>query len=71
MMKNYFDHDYMENRIVIEDDDIISLGKHKLRFFSAPMVHWPEVFISYDIIANVLFSAECNSRYSPSVLQHD
>ncbi|MBE6137084.1 MAG: FprA family A-type flavoprotein [Erysipelotrichaceae bacterium] len=63
MMKNYFDHDYIENRIVIEDDDIISLGKHKLRFFSAPMVHWPEVFISHDIIDNVLFSADAFGKF--------
>lgn len=58
MMQNYFKTDFYENRIVVSDGDMLSLGKHKLIFVSALMVHWPEVIMTYDSTDKVLFSAD-------------
>lgn len=58
MMKNYFGTDYEQRRIVIDEGDTLSLGKHLLSFVSAPMVHWPEVMVTYDSYDKVLFSAD-------------
>lgn len=58
MMKNFFGRDLTDNRIVVSDRDILSLGKHKLVFLSALMVHWPEVIVTYDSTDKVLFSAD-------------
>ena len=48
MMKQFFGNDYENNRIIVKEGDALSLGKHTLTFFTAPMVHWPEVIVSYD-----------------------
>ena len=58
MMKNYFGTDYEDRRIVIKEGDTLELGKHTLTFVSAPMVHWPEVMVTYDSSDKVLFSAD-------------
>ena len=58
MMKNYFGTDYEDRRIVIKEGDTLELGKHTLAFVSAPMVHWPEVMVTYDSCDKVLFSAD-------------
>ncbi|MDY5797948.1 MAG: flavin reductase [Eubacteriales bacterium] len=58
MMKNYFGSDYEERRIVVAEGDTLSLGKHTLAFVAAPMVHWPEVIVTYDTCDKVLFSAD-------------
>ena len=58
MMKNFFGTDYAERRIVVGEGDTLSLGKHTLTFYTAPMVHWPEVIVSYDSFDKVLFSAD-------------
>lgn len=58
MMKNYFGTDFSEKRIVVSDGDILVLGKHKLEFVSALMVHWPEVIMTYDSTDKVFFSAD-------------
>lgn len=58
MMKNFFGTDFAENRIVIGEMDTLSLGKHVLTFVTAPMVHWPEVIVTYDSYDKVLFSAD-------------
>ena len=58
MMKNFFGTDYEENRIVVSEGDTLSLGKHTLAFVTAPMVHWPEVIVTYDVHDKVLFSAD-------------
>lgn len=58
MMMNFFGTDFNGNRIVVSDGDMLSLGKHKLVFAAAPMVHWPEVIITYDSTEKVLFSAD-------------
>jgi flavorubredoxin len=58
MMKNFFGTDYTDRRIVVGEGDTLSLGKHTLTFVTAPMVHWPEVIVSYDSYDKVLFSAD-------------
>ena len=58
MMNNYFGTDYKDRRIVIKEGDTLELGKHTLTFVSAPMVHWPEVMVTYDSCDKVLFSAD-------------
>ena len=58
MMGNYFGTEFEEKRIVVSDGDILSLGRHKLVFIAAPMVHWPEVMMTYDSTEKALFSAD-------------
>ena len=58
MMKNFFGTDFTDNRIVVGEGDTLSLGKHTLTFVTAPMVHWPEVIVTYDSTDKVLFSAD-------------
>ena len=58
MIKNFFGADFTERQIVVGEGATLSLGKHTLSFFTAPMVHWPEVIVSYDSADKVLFSAD-------------
>ena len=58
MMQNFFGTDFSDRRIVVGDGDTLSLGKHMLTFVTAPMVHWPEVIVTYDSTDKVLFSAD-------------
>ena len=58
MMKNFFGTDFSDNRIVVNEFDVLKLGKHELTFVTAPMVHWPEVIVSYDNYDKILFSAD-------------
>lgn len=58
MMKNYFGSDYSDRRKEVKEGDTLELGKHTLAFVEAPMVHWPEVIVSYDTASKTLFSAD-------------
>jgi len=58
MMKNFFGTDYEDRRVIVAENDTLSLGKHTLTFVTAPMVHWPEVIVTYDSYDKVLFSAD-------------
>ena len=58
MMQGFFGVDYKERRVIVKEGDKLSLGKHTLTFIAAPMVHWPEVIVSYDECDKVLFSAD-------------
>ncbi len=58
MMKNFFGTDFTDKRIVVGEGDTLSLGRHTLTFVTAPMVHWPEVIVTYDSLDKVLFSAD-------------
>ena len=58
MMKNFFGTDFADKRIIVGEGDTLSLGKHNLTFVCAPMVHWPEVIVTYDSTDKVLFSAD-------------
>ena len=63
MMKNYFGTEFEEKRIVVGEGDTLSLGKHILQFVTAPMVHWPEVIMTYDATEKVLFSADAFGKF--------
>ncbi len=58
MMQNFFGTDFADRRIVVGEGDTLTLGKHTLTFVTAPMVHWPEVIVTYDSADKVLFSAD-------------
>lgn len=58
MMQNFFGTDFAERRVVVGEGDTLALGKHVLTFVTAPMVHWPEVIVTYDSTDKVLFSAD-------------
>ena len=58
MMNKFFEKDYADRRIVVKEGDTLSLGKHTLTFVMAPMVHWPEVMMTYDSTDKILFSAD-------------
>lgn len=58
MIKNFFHTDLAERQITVGEGDTLSLGRHTLRFITAPMVHWPEVIMTYDSTDKVLFSAD-------------
>lgn len=58
MMKNYFGTDFADRQIVVKGEDTLNLGSHELVFVTAPMVHWPEVIVTYDKKDKVLFSAD-------------
>ena len=58
MMQNFFGKDFADRRITVAEGDTFSLGKHVLAFVAAPMVHWPEVIVTYDTTSKVLFSAD-------------
>ena len=63
MMKNYFGTEFEDRRIVVGDGDTLSLGKHMLKFITAPMVHWPEVIMTYDETEKVFFSADAFGKF--------
>lgn len=58
MMKQFVDIDLSERFVIVKEGDIIDIGTHKLQFFMAPMVHWPEVMVTYDQTEKVLFTAD-------------
>ena len=66
MMNNFFSRDFTQNGIVVTDGGELSLGKHTLKFISAPMVHWPEVIMTYDLTDKVLFSADAFGKFGIS-----
>lgn len=71
MMNNYFGTDFGQNRMIVDDGDELSLGKHKLVFVSAPMVHWPEVIMTYDMVDKVLFSADAFGKFGANDIKDD
>ena len=71
MMKNFFGTDYADRRIVVGEGDTLSLGKHLLTFVTAPMVHWPEVIVTYDAYDKVLFSADGFGKFGALDVEED
>ena len=71
MMKNYFGQDYADRRIIVSEGSTLSLGKHELTFVTAPMVHWPEVIVSYDSCDKVLFSADGFGKFGAQDADED
>ena len=71
MMNNFFGTDFTDNRIVVGEGDTLCLGKHTLAFVTAPMVHWPEVIVTYDATDKVLFSADGFGKFGALDVQED
>ena len=71
MMQNFFGTDYADQRIVVGEGDTLSLGKHTLTFVTAPMVHWPEVIVTYDSYDKVLFSADGFGKFGALDVEED
>ena len=63
MMKNFYGSDYADRRIAVGEGDKLELGTHSLTFMTAPMVHWPEVIVTYDSTDKVLFSADAFGKF--------
>ncbi len=71
MMKNFFGTDFSDKQIVAGEGTTISLGKHNLTFVTAPMVHWPEVIVTYDSTDKVLFSADGFGKFGALDVEED
>ena len=71
MMKQFFGSDYADRRIVVGEGDTLNLGNHVLTFVTAPMVHWPEVIVSYDSLDKVLFSADGFGKFGALDAEED
>ncbi|MBQ8768466.1 MAG: flavin reductase [Oscillospiraceae bacterium] len=71
MMQNFFGTDFADRRIVVGEGDTLSLGKHVLHFVTAPMVHWPEVIVTYDAYDKVLFSADGFGKFGALDVEED
>jgi len=71
MMKNFFGTDYPDRQIVVGEGDTLCLGKHTLTFVTAPMVHWPEVIVTYDSYDKVLFSADGFGKFGALDVEED
>ena len=71
MMKQFFGTDFSDRRIVVGEGDTLSLGKHTLTFVTAPMVHWPEVIVTYDSHDKVLFSADGFGKFGALDVDED
>ncbi len=71
MMKNFYGKDYEDRRIAVAEGDTLELGKHTLSFIAAPMVHWPEVIMTYDTTDHVLFSADAFGKFGALDVDED
>jgi len=71
MMKNFFGTDFADNRIVVGEGSTLELGEHTLHFVTAPMVHWPEVIMTYDSKDKVLFSADGFGKFGALDVEED
>ncbi len=71
MMKNFFGTEFEDRRLVIAEGDTLSLGRHTLHFVAAPMVHWPEVMVTYDETDKVLFSADGFGKFGALDVEED
>ena len=71
MMKQFFGTDFTDGRIVVGEGDTLNLGEHTLTFVTAPMVHWPEVIVTYDSKDKVLFSADGFGKFGALDVEED
>ena len=71
MMKQFFGTDFTENGIIVSEGDTLTLGKHTLTFVTAPMVHWPEVIVTYDSYDKILFSADGFGKFGALDVEED
>ena len=71
MLPQFFDLDFSERSIVVKEGEELSLGTHKLVFYMAPMVHWPEVMVTYEAAEKILFSADGFGKFGAIELTKD
>ena len=71
MMQNFYGDDFAPRRIVVGEGDTLKLGTHTLTFITAPMVHWPEVMVTYDSADKVLFSADGFGKFGALDVEED
>lgn len=71
MMKQFFGTDYEDRQVVVGEGDTLCLGRHTLAFVAAPMVHWPEVIVTYDTCDKVLFSADGFGKFGALDVEED
>ena len=71
MMKQFFGVDMQERGLVVKEGDTLSLGTHTLNFYTAPMVHWPEVIVTYESTEKVLFSADGFGKFGTTDADED
>jgi len=71
MMKNFFGTDFEDKQVVVGEGSTLSLGRHTLTFVTAPMVHWPEVIVTYDSLDKVLFSADGFGKFGALDVEED
>lgn len=71
MMKQFFGTDFPEQKLVVGEGDTLCLGKHNLTFLTAPMVHWPEVIVTYDSTDKILFSADGFGKFGALDVDED
>ncbi len=63
MLGQFYDVDFKDRFITVKEGEILDIGNHKLKFIMAPMVHWPEVMVTYDSLEKVLFSADAFGKF--------
>lgn len=71
MLPNFFDLDLTNRKIVVKEGDILNIGEHTLQFFMAPMVHWPEVMVTYEQSERVLFTADGFGKFGTLDTEED
>ena len=71
MINQFFGIDYLERRLVVKEGDTLSLGNHQLHFIEAPLVHWPEVIMTYDSTEKLLFSADAFGKFGALDTEED
>ncbi len=71
MMQNFFGKDFADRRVMAKEGDVLNLGHHVLHFMMAPMVHWPEVMVTYDETDKVLFSADAFGKFGALDVEED
>lgn len=71
IMKQFYGNDFADRRVVVAGGSTLKLGKHELNFITAPMVHWPEVIMTYDAAEKVLFSADAFGKFGALDVEED
>ena len=71
MLPQFVESDLSDRFVIVKEGDTITLGKHKLQFFMAPMVHWPEVMVTYDCFDKILFSADGFGKFGTLDTEED
>ena len=71
ILRNFFDIDIEDRKIVVKEGDVLDLGRHKLQFFMAPMVHWPEVMVTYEQTEKILFTADAFGKFGSLDIEDD